>query len=248
MAAWKEKSSRLLATPRSLPLLVPTALGGKREEQRDGTPRFAGLLTPPGRPAPPTPHAPSIHAQFLHWPQRTASGSIHAPVLHGGEHPACRTCSRRQPHASPRFTPHCQWAGGSSVCSSPAWEPGLQASAPSSPPHPHASTSKLCPLLQSIRVLFRLPDLVQSRVGAPGGRGASCVPSTWEIPTLVSCGLKSAACPEVPHDRIPNLLRPLSRGGVHQVETQAGGLPVASRSWEYSRTYQKAGQTEPKDK
>ena len=51
------------------------------------------------------------------------------------------------------------------------------------------------------------------------------MPSTWEIPTLVSCGLKSAACPEVPHDRKPNLLRPLSRSGVHQVETQARGPP-----------------------
>lgn len=84
--------------------------------------------------------------------------------------------------------------------SSPAWEPGLQASAPSSPTL-MLRTSKLCPLLQSIRVLFRLPDLVQSRVGAPGvGVPVVCLPP-WEIPTLVSCGLKSAACPEVPHDQ-----------------------------------------------
>ena len=60
-----------------------------------------------------------------------------------------------------------------------------------------------------------------------GVGGARCVPSTWEMPTLVSCGLKSAACPEMAHDRKPNPLRPPNRSGVHQVETQAGG-PASS--------------------
>ena len=67
-AAWKEKSSRLLVTLLSLPLLAPTHWeenGKCRETERCVTPRSVSLLTPSGWPA--HPRAPSIHAQFLCW-------------------------------------------------------------------------------------------------------------------------------------------------------------------------------------
>lgn len=143
-AAWKEKSSRLLVTLLSSPLLAPTHWeenGKCRMTEGCVTPRSVSLLTPPGRPAHPC--APSIHAisplagPMKGWPLDPFTG-----LSTGESTPPVR------PAAEGSLTHPSPTTSGEEVEVPAGVQSRSKASRPLLPlasPHPRASTPPLCP-------------------------------------------------------------------------------------------------------